>query len=75
MKKSELEKDFQEVNGVNFLAKQVDLSMASTKDLASALGSSKADSFVFLASFSGFAFVNQFLQLFDLTLDFPLIAC
>jgi alanyl-tRNA synthetase len=48
--KSELEKDFQEVNGINFLAKQVDLSMASTKDLASALGSSKADSFVFLAS-------------------------
>jgi alanyl-tRNA synthetase len=48
--KSELEKDFQEINGVNFLAKQVDLSMASTKDLASALGSSKADSFVFLAS-------------------------
>jgi len=48
--KSELEKDFQEVNGVNFLAKQVDLNMASTKDLASALGSSKADSFVFLAS-------------------------
>lgn len=48
--KSELEKDFQEINGVNFLAKQVDLSMASTKDLASALGSSKADSFVVLAS-------------------------
>lgn len=48
--KTELEKDFQEVNGVNFLAKQVDLSMASTKDLASALGSSKSDSFVFLAS-------------------------
>lgn len=48
--KSELEKDFQEVNGVNFLAKQVDLSMASTKDLASALGSSKENSFVFLAS-------------------------
>lgn len=48
--KSELEKDFQEVNGVNFLAKQVDLSMASTKDLAAALGSSKAHSFVFLAS-------------------------
>ena len=48
--KTELEKDFQEVNGVNFLAKQVDLSMASTKDLASALGSSKTDSFVFLAS-------------------------
>ena len=48
--KAELEKDFQEVNGVNFLAKQVDLSMASTKDLASALGTSKPDSFVFLAS-------------------------
>lgn len=48
--KTELEKDFQEVNGINFLAKQVDLSMASTKDLASALGSSKTDSFVFLAS-------------------------
>ena len=48
--KTELEKDFQEVNGVNFLAKQVDLSMASTKDLASALGSSKSVSFVFLAS-------------------------
>jgi len=48
--KTELEKDFQEVNGVNFLAKQVDLSMASTKDLASALGTSKPDSFVFLAS-------------------------
>ncbi|MFH7012830.1 alanine--tRNA ligase [Flavobacterium sp. FlaQc-52] len=48
--KTELEKDFQVVNGVHFLAKQVDLSMASTKELASALGSSKADSFVFLAS-------------------------
>ncbi|MBF4519186.1 alanine--tRNA ligase [Flavobacterium sp. ANB] len=48
--KSELEKDFQVINGINFLAKQVDLSMASTKDLASVLGSSKADSFVFLAS-------------------------
>nr|WP_294922326.1 alanine--tRNA ligase [uncultured Flavobacterium sp.] len=48
--KSELEKDFQEINGVNFLAKQVDLSMASTKDLASTLGSSKPHSFVFLAS-------------------------
>ena len=48
--KTELEKDFQQINGINFLAKQVDLSMASTKDLASALGSSKADSFVFLAS-------------------------
>jgi alanyl-tRNA synthetase len=48
--KTELEKGFQVINGVNFLAKQVDLSMASTKDLASALGSSKENSFVFLAS-------------------------
>ncbi|MFB9079075.1 alanine--tRNA ligase [Flavobacterium procerum] len=48
--KTVLENDFQEVNGVSFLAKQVDLSMASTKDLASALGSSKQDAFVFLAS-------------------------
>ncbi|CAD0002047.1 alanine--tRNA ligase [Flavobacterium chungangense] len=48
--KAELEKDFQEVNGVSFLARQVDLSMASTKDLASALGTSKPNSFVFLAS-------------------------
>ncbi|KAF2515204.1 alanine--tRNA ligase [Flavobacterium foetidum] len=48
--KTVLENDFEEVNGVNFLAKQVDLSMASTKDLASALGSSKPDAFVFLAS-------------------------
>jgi alanyl-tRNA synthetase len=48
--KSELEKDFQEVNGVNFLAKRVDLSMASAKDLASVLGSSKPNSFVLLAS-------------------------
>ncbi len=42
--------DFTEVNGIKFLAKQVDLSMASTKDLAQALGSSKPNSFVFLAS-------------------------
>ncbi|MBE8725843.1 alanine--tRNA ligase [Flavobacterium hungaricum] len=48
--KSVLENDFQEVNGVNFLAKQVDLSMASTKDLAQAIGSSKPNAFVFLAS-------------------------
>ncbi len=45
-----LANDFTEVNGINFLAKKVDLSMASTKDLAQALGSSKPNSFVFLAS-------------------------
>jgi len=48
--KNELEKDFEVVNGINFLAKQVDLSMASTKELASVLGNSKADSFIVLAS-------------------------
>jgi len=42
--------DFQEINGINFLAKQVDLSMSSTKDLAQAIGTSKPNSFVFLAS-------------------------
>ncbi|MBQ0907922.1 alanine--tRNA ligase [Flavobacterium sp. F-328] len=42
--------DFQEVNGINFLAKQVDLSMSSTKDLAQAIGTTKPNSFVFLAS-------------------------
>lgn len=48
--KAVLENDFQEVNGVDFLAKQVDLSMASTKELAQAIGSSKPNAFVFLAS-------------------------
>ncbi|OXA93456.1 alanine--tRNA ligase [Flavobacterium hercynium] len=48
--KNELEKNFEVVNGINFLAKQVDLSMASTKELASVLGNSKADSFIVLAS-------------------------
>ena len=42
--------DFQEVNGIQFLAKQVDLSMSSTKDLAQAIGTSKPNAFVFLAS-------------------------
>ncbi len=42
--------EFQEINGINFLAKQVDLSMSSTKDLAQAIGTSKPNSFVFLAS-------------------------
>ena len=47
---SNLVSEFQEVNGVNFLSKQVDLSMSATKDLAMAAGSSKPNSFVFLAS-------------------------
>ena len=48
--KDNLLADFQEVNGINFLAKQVDLSMSSTKDLAQLLGTSKPNSFVVLAS-------------------------
>ena len=48
--KNNLINDFQEINGINFLAKQVDLSMSATKDLAMAIGSSKPNSFVFLAS-------------------------
>jgi alanyl-tRNA synthetase len=48
--KNTLVGDFQEINGINFLAKQVDLSMSSTKDLAQAIGTSKPNSFVFLAS-------------------------
>ena len=42
--------EFQDVNGINFLVKQVDLSMAATKDLAQAIGTSKPNSFVVLAS-------------------------
>ncbi|HBD27130.1 alanine--tRNA ligase [Flavobacterium sp.] len=48
--KNTLVADFQEVNGIQFLAKQVDLSMSSTKDLAQAIGTSKPNAFVFLAS-------------------------
>lgn len=48
--KNNLAAEFEEVNGVNFLAKQVDLSMSSTKELAQAIGASKPNSFVFLAS-------------------------
>lgn len=48
--KNALVNEMQEINGVNFLAKQVDLSMSSTKDLAQAIGTSKPNSFVFLAS-------------------------
>ena len=48
--KNNLIADLQKINGINFLAKQVDLSMSSTKDLAQAIGTSKPNSFVFLAS-------------------------
>lgn len=48
--KNNLIAEFQEINGINFLTKQVDLSMSSTKDLAQAIGTSKPNSFVFLAS-------------------------
>lgn len=42
--------EFQDVNGINFIAKKVDLSMSATKDLAQAIGTSKPNSFVVLAS-------------------------
>jgi alanyl-tRNA synthetase len=48
--KNNLVSEFQEVNGINFLSKQVDLSMGATKDLAMAIGGSQPNSFVFLAS-------------------------
>ena len=48
--KNTLIADFNEINGIQFLAKQVDLSMSSTKDLAQAIGTSKPNAFVFLAS-------------------------
>ena len=48
--KNNLVSEFQEINGINFLAKQVDLSMGATKDLAQALGSSLPNTFVVLAS-------------------------
>ena len=48
--KNTLVADFEEINGINFLAKQVDLSMSATKDLAQAIGTSKPNTFVFLAS-------------------------
>ena len=48
--KNTLVSDFQEINGIQFLAKQVDLSMSSTKDLAQAIGTSKPNAFIFLAS-------------------------
>lgn len=48
--KNNLVSKFTVVNGINFLAKQVDLSMSATKDLAQALGTSQDNAFVFLAS-------------------------
>ena len=48
--KNTLVADFQEINGIQFLAKQVNLSMSSTKDLTQAIGTSKPNTFVFLAS-------------------------
>jgi alanyl-tRNA synthetase len=48
--KDNLVSEFQEVNGINFLAKQVDLSMSATKDLAQALGIMLPNTFIFLAS-------------------------
>jgi alanyl-tRNA synthetase len=48
--KNNLVGEFTVVNGINFLAKQVDLSMSATKDLAQALGTAQENSFVFLAS-------------------------
>ena len=48
--KNSLFHDFKNINGINFLAKQVDLSMAATKDLAQALGTATPNAFVFLAS-------------------------
>ena len=48
--KNSLVSEFQEINGINFLAKQVELSMTATKDLTQAIGTSKPNAFVFLAS-------------------------
>jgi alanyl-tRNA synthetase len=45
-----LSNEFTNTNGINFLAKQIDLSMSLTKDLTFALGTSKENSFVVLAS-------------------------
>ena len=48
--KSDLVSEFQEIDGIHFLSKQVNLSMSATKDLAMAIGTSMPNSFVFLAS-------------------------
>jgi alanyl-tRNA synthetase len=48
--KNILTSEFEVINGINYLAKQVDLSMGATKDLAQAIGSSMPNSFVVVAS-------------------------
>lgn len=48
--KNTLVTELKDINGIQFLAKQVDLSMSATKDLAQALGTAKPNTFVFLAS-------------------------
>ena len=48
--KNNLISEFEVVNGINFLVKQVDLNFGSTKDLTQALGTSTENSFVVLAS-------------------------
>ena len=48
--KNILTSEFTAINGINYLTKQVDLSMGATKDLAQAIGSSIPNSFVVLAS-------------------------
>lgn len=48
--KNILTSEFTTINGINYLTKQVDLSMGATKDLAQAVGSSMPNSFVVLAS-------------------------
>ena len=48
--KNTLVTELKDINGIQFLAKQVDLSMSATKDLAQALGTAKTNTFVFLAS-------------------------
>ena len=48
--KNNLVTEFQVINGVYFLAKQVNLSMNAAKDLAQAIGTSKPNTFVVLAS-------------------------
>ena len=48
--KNNLMTEFQMLNGVNYLIKQVNLSMPATKDLAQLLGLSKPNAFVVLAT-------------------------
>jgi alanyl-tRNA synthetase len=48
--KNTLVTELKDINGIQFLAKQVDLSMSATKDLAQAIGTAKPNAFVFLAS-------------------------